>query len=167
MWYVLHTRTGSEKAVRDALRAQGFPALAPRERRAVRKGGEWGLKDYSLFPGYVFVNLEYNADNYYKVTALSGVNRFLGTDSGAPSPLTYLEAEWIKSLGEPGGGPLEPTKVRLLEDGGVEILSGVLQHFIGRTIRYDKRSRRATVELTICRQPKKVTLSIEPVSEPV
>lgn len=166
MWYVLYTRTGSEETVQAALRAMGFPALVPAERRAVRKGGVWGLKDHTLFPGYVFVDLEFNADNYYKVTALPGVVRFLNTNS-MPSPLTYLEAEWIKSLCGPGGGPLEPTKVRLLEGGGVEILSGVLRRFTGRTIRYDKRSRRATVELTVCGQPKKVALSIEPVSETV
>lgn len=164
MWYVLQTRTGGEENVRAALRSAGFPALAPMEHRTIHKGGGWTLKDYSLFPGYVFVNLDYNAENYYRVMALPGVLRFLCT-GGSPSPLTYLEAEWITSLRGPEDSPLEPTKVRLREDGSVEILSGILRQFTGRAIRYDKRSRRATVELTVCGQPKQVTLSIEPVED--
>lgn len=165
MWYVLSVKTGRETNLRDALRPLGFPAIAPQERRMVRKGGDWVTKDYTMFPGYVFVNLNYNAENYYRVMALPGVLGFLCAGR-TPSPLTPREAEWIKSLRGADDTPLEPTKVRLLADGSVAILSGVLQNFIGRPIHFDKHGRRATVELTVCGQSKQVTLSIEPVEEP-
>lgn len=166
MWYVLSVKTGREASLLDVLRPLGFPAIVPQERRMVRKGGGWTTKDYTMFPGYVFINLEYNAENYYSVRGLPGVLGFLGTGQ-APSPLTYLEAEWIKSLRGADDAPIEPTKVRLLADGNVEILSGVLQNFTGRPIRFDKHGRRATVEITVCGQPRQVQFSIEPVSETV
>lgn len=164
MWYVLQVQTNSEDRVAAQLRELGFPAKVLRENRLVRSGGAWSPKEYPLFPGYVFVQLEYNAENYYRVKAASGVLKFLGTDN-TPSPLTYLEAEWIRVLSGPAptGEPLEPTKVRFQVDGTVKILSGVLLNFVGRPIKYDKHSRRATLEISVCGQQRAVKLSIEPV----
>ena len=103
MWVVLQVETGQEQGVQQALQAmENMVALVPRENRAVRKGGAWTQKEYILFPGYVFLSLDYNADNYYKVRAVPHVLRFLGTSGLAPSRLSYLEAEWIKVLS--GGG---------------------------------------------------------------
>jgi transcriptional antiterminator NusG len=164
MWYVLQVKTGGEDQASAALQRQGFLVRVPKEERMIRSGGAWGTKMYTLFPGYVFLNLDYNADNYYRVKAVPGVLHFLGNDR--PSPLTYLEAEWIKTLSGPSGQPLEPTKVQWLPDGSVKILGGVLLNFIGRPIKYDRRSRKATLEITMCGQVKQVTLSILPVEEP-
>lgn len=161
MWYVLQVKNGQERAVQEALQKLSILALVPRENRQVRKGGGWTRKAYTLFPGYVFVNLRYNAENYYRVKGIPGVTRFLGASGLAPSHLSYLEVEWIKALAGIDGEPLEPTRVRELPDGSLRIVEGVLSSFATRTIQYDKRARRARVEITLCGEPKTLNLSVE------
>ena len=41
------------------------------------------------------------------------------------------------------------------------VLKGVLEKFENRITKYDKRSRKATFEITICNEKKEVQLSIE------
>lgn len=161
MWYVLQVSTGQEATVRGELQKMNILALVPMENRLIRKGGGWTHKEYTLFPGYVFVNLEYTAENYYRVKEIPAVIRFLGASGLAPSQLTYLEAEWVKTLAGINGQPLQPTKVRELPDGSLKIVEGVLSNFAPRTIQYDKRSRRAKVEITLCGEPRTVQLSVE------
>ncbi len=161
MWYVLQVSTGQEATVRGELQKMNILALVPMENRLIRKGGGWTHKEYTLFPGYVFVNLEYTAENYYRVKEIPAVIRFLGASGLAPSQLTYLEAEWIKALAGIDGQPLQPTRVRELPDGSLKIVEGVLSNFATRTIQYDKRSRRAKVEITLCGEPRTIQLSVE------
>lgn len=161
MWYVLQVNTGQESSVRDELRRMNILALVPKENRLIRKGGDWTHREYTLFPGYVFLNLEYTAENYYRVKGVPCVIRFLGPSGLAPSRLTHLEAEWIKILAGIDGQPLEPTQVKELPDGTLRIVSGVLSNFATRTIHYDKRTRRAKVEITVCGEPKTIQLSVE------
>ena len=161
MWYVLQVKTGQESAVRDELQTMNILAIVPKEKSLIRKGGAWNRKETVLFPSYVFLNLDYNADNYYKVKGIAPVIRFLGPTGLAPSQLTPLEAEWIKILGGINGNPLEPTKVRKEPDGAVRIVDGVLSNFATRIIKYDKHSRKAEVEISICGEPKTIHLSVE------
>lgn len=69
-WYVLQVSTGQETAVREALEGLGVRAAVPREERLIRSGGGWTTKVYTLLPGYVFLALEYSAENYYRVKAI-------------------------------------------------------------------------------------------------
>lgn len=159
MWYVIQVMTGKEDDIAGKLKEQGIRALVPKENRLIRSGGSWSQREYILFAGYVFLNMNYNADNYYKVKGIPGVIQFLG-DSRNPSRLSYLEAEWIMLLTGENNQPIEPTVVRALGDGNYETVKGVLEKFENRIIKYDKRSRKATFEITICNEKKEVQLSI-------
>lgn len=134
-------------------------ALVPRENRALRKGGNWNYKEYTLFSSYVFLELDYTADNYYKIKDIPSVIKFLGSGLN-PSTLSYLEAEWVKELSF-GGLPIEATRVRIIEDGTVELVDGVLLAFKNRILKIDKHKHKATFEITICGETKEITLSIE------
>lgn len=157
MWYVLQVKTGEEKAVRDTLQGTGIPALVPIENRPTRKEGAWTYKEYTLFPSYVFLDVAYNADTYYKVKRIPAVIRFLGDGSG-PSPLSYIEAEWIRELGG-GGEALQPSLVEKQEDGNYKVVGGVLQKFTPQITEINIRSRKAAVGITICGESKTVQLS--------
>lgn len=159
-WYVLQVSTGQETAVREALRSLGIRAAVPREERAIRSGGGWTTKVYTLLPGYVFLALEYSAEIYYRVKAIPHVLRFLGPNGLAPSYLTHLEVEWLRLL-DNGGEALKPSKVEELPDGGIQIVAGVLRYFPISRVSFDKRARRAKVEISLCGQPKTLTLSTE------
>ena len=97
--------------------------------------------------------MDYNAGNYYRLKGVSGVVKLL---SGT---LSYLEAEWILLLAGRNGTPLEPTLVRETE-GGLEVQEGILKNFQSRIVRFDKRNRRAVIELSICGEKKQVQLGI-------
>ena len=120
MWYVIQVMTGKEDDIAGKLKEQGIRALVPKENRLIRSGGSWSQREYILFTGYVFLNMNYNADNYYKVKGIPGVIQFLG-DSRNPSRLSYLEAEWIMLLTGENNQPIEPTVVRALGDGNYEV----------------------------------------------
>lgn len=156
MWYVLQVRVGSEKNVRDTLLKMNIPALSPAENRLIRKGGDWVQKEYTLFPGYVFLSVEYTAENYYRVKSISKEIRFLGD----PSPLSRRETQWVKLLSG-SGAALEPSKVLENQDGTLQATTGVLQSFSPKLIEYDRHARRATVEMTLCGEAQTVQLSIE------
>lgn len=158
MLYVIQVSPGREKELAGRLEGQGVRALVPRENRLVRSGGSWKQKEYILFGGYVFLDMAYNAENYYKVKKLPGVIRFLG--GGSPSRLSYLEAEWIRLLAGKDNTPVEPTLVRIGEGGRLETVDGILQKFENRVTKVDRRSRRATFEITVCGEKKEVQLSI-------
>ena len=151
MWYVIQVKTGEESGIARKLKNQAIRAEVPIENRPIRSGGAWTKKEYILFPGYVFLDMDFTARNYYRVKEVPGVIRFLG-DSKAPSTLSYLEAEWIRILSG-SGEPLEPTLVREDRSGGITVISGVLK--------WDKRSRKATFEITICGEARQVQLGIE------
>lgn len=159
MWYVIQVKTGEERAVAGKVQGQGIHAAVPLENRPIRSGGTWTKREYVLFPGYVFLVMDYNAQNYYRIKQVPGVLRILGGGM-CPSRLTYLEAEWIRLLSG-GGRPLEPTLVREEEDGSLTVVRGVLEAFVNRIIRWEKRSRKAVFEITICGEVKQVQLGIE------
>ncbi len=159
MWYVIQVKTGGETAIADRVQGQGIYAAVPTENRPIRSGGTWTKREYVLFPGYVFLDMDYNARNYYRIKQMPGVIRFLGGGK-CPSRLTYLEAEWIRLLSG-NGKPLEPTLVREEEDGSLTVVRGVLESFVNRIIKWDKRSRKAVFEITICGEMKQVQLGIE------
>ena len=128
----------------------------------IRKDGKWGRRLYTLIPSYVFVGIRFAAEIYYTIRAIPSVIRFVGTGSGEPSTLTYLEAEWIRLLAG-DGEPLEPTVIRMPEDGMPEIVGGVLAHFPARVVEYDLRHKRAKVTITLCGEPVSYThLSTRP-----
>ena len=115
LWYVVQVRTGEERDIAAKLTDMGFQTLAPVENRPVRSGGAWGTKEYVLFPGYVFLQMDYNAGNYYRLKAVPGIVKLL---SGT---LTYLEAEWIRLLAGQGGIPSGAHDWCGRREGGLEI----------------------------------------------
>ena len=92
--------------------------------------------------------------------AIPHVLRFLGSNGLSPSYLTHLEVEWLRLL-DNGGEPLKPSRVEELPEDGIRIVEGVLRHFPVRRIDFDKRARRAKVEISLCGDSKTITLSSE------
>lgn len=163
MWYVLQVKGGQELSICKQLKEAGYATLAPRELRNIRTGGAWTKKEYILFPNYVFVETDYKAEDFYRITQIGGVQKFLG-DKRYPSYLSYLEEMWMKIL-DNDGVPLEPTTVSCNDDGKVELLKGVLLNFKSRIKSFNKRQRRAVFAITVCNEVKEITLSIDIINE--
>lgn len=155
-WYVLQVLTGAETETLDALAAEGFQALAPAENRMIRSGGAWRQKIYTLFPGYVFVKVDYNADAHRRLLDTKNVIRILSCGA-SPSPLSADEALWVEYL---GGGPLEPS-VAVPDGGQFRVVSGPLAAMEDKIIRIDRHRRRAIVLLTIAGHEVRPEFSVE------
>lgn len=156
-WYVLQVITGKEEAVSNRLMQKQLTALVPKEQRLIRSGGQWHKQLYTLFPGYVFIKMDYTISVFYQIMEIPGIARVLCM-SGAPSPLPHQEADYILWLGERA---LLPSKAELLSDGSWHIVSGVLVDLQDRIIKIDKHRRRAKVQFSVLGQMKIIELSIE------
>lgn len=159
MWCVLQVKGNQELNIQEQLMNAGYKALVPRENRIIRTNGNWTHKEYLLFPNYVFVETDYEADDFYKIQKINGVQRFLG-DKRSPSSLTFIEEEWIKLLSN-GNKPLEPTVVEVDENGDYKILKGILLNFKSKVKSFNKRQKRAKFAITVCNEEKGITLSLD------
>ncbi len=153
-WYALYVNTGRELNIMKALQRKGISAVVPLENRAIRSKGKWITKEYVIFKGYVFVNLEYNWLIYYEISKINGVIRLLG-GGHSPEPLPEHEVErLIKSTKLFA----ELSTVRLF-DSGYEVLNGVLLTFKDCIKSLDRHAHRAVIETNIAGKPTEFTLS--------
>lgn len=159
---VLQVKTGQEQNVRHTLLRKGVTAYVPFELCAIRCKGAWADQQRLLFPGYVFVDERINDHNYYPIKNTSSVICFLG--HGQPSVISPEEETYIRGLSG-SGQPVQPTSVRVLQNGEVEILDGILSAMSGRIVRFDKHSRKAILKIAFCGQEQEVKLSIHIVED--
>jgi transcriptional antiterminator NusG len=157
-WYVLHVKTGKETAIKAELKRQGYAStVAPEKILKERKDGKWLYKLKPVFPGYAFIKTELTDEDYYIITAISGVYRFLGVNR--PEPLPEHEEEFICWL-DNEGLPLQPSPIMFVEGQPARVLSGPLKGHEGTIVRIIKRQHRAILAVTICGQRKEISLSI-------
>lgn len=159
MIYVLQVQTGKELAVRGQLLRDGISADVPRERIIIRKGGLWSKIIKVLFPGYVFVDIDFSAEMFHKINPVTGVIRFLGQ----PTPLRENEAEMIQWLSN-GGEVIEPSNVISLEDGQI-VCDGFLAGHEDKIKRLNLRQKKAAVEVQFGGKTHRANLSVEKISE--
>lgn len=156
MIYVLQVQTGKELDVSAALSRAGIQADVPRERLLIRKGGLWSKMIKLLFPGYVFVTVEYNAEIHHTIKSVSGVIRFLG----APTPLSEYEADMIRWLSN-GGEIIEQSLIRTDGDGNIIGYEGFLEGNEDKIKRLNLRQKKASVEVKFGGKTHKANLGID------
>ena len=104
-WYVVHTYSGYENAVKDdieatirsrSLQEQIKEVLVPTEEVTIIKSGKESKKGKptprKLYPGYVFINMEMNDETWYVIRNTRGVTGFVGPGS-KPVPLSAEEMD--------------------------------------------------------------------------
>lgn len=155
--YVLHVQSMKEEDVLKCLLNKGFRAYVPKEIRLERRGGTWHQVERIIMTGYVFVEIELTAENYYSVKAIPGIIRFLGAER--PEALKENEETYIRWLSNDGKALL-PSDIQIQEDNKVVVISGALKGHEGRIISIDKRQKRATVGIELMGQWKEIVLSV-------
>ena len=84
-WYVIHTYSGYEDAVREALLQRMetmnmqdfiFDVVVPKEKQIVIKKGEPVEEEKRIFPGYVLVDMNVTDDSWYVVRNTPNVTGF-------------------------------------------------------------------------------------------
>lgn len=161
MMYVLQVLTGRETEICDKLRRAGISAYCPQERRQIRRGGHWQEQLYTLYPSYLFIQVDNVLRVYYAIRKEDGVLYWLGTTKGTPEPLS--EDEEANILWLAGDGPLPPSKAVRRPDGHLDFTSGPLKRLAElealRSVLV--RDRRAIAVLPLHDIEHKIRLSFE------
>ena len=154
MIYVLQVQTGKETTVRKLLEQQDVAAYVPRERIEIRKGGLWSKMIKLLFPGYVFVDIDFDAEMFHKINPISGVIRFLGL----PTPLPQREADLILWLSN-GGEIIEPSP--LIVDGDNITCEGFLEGHEDDIKYLNARQKKVAVEVKFGGKVHRANIGVE------
>lgn len=87
-WYVIHTYSGYEDSVKQALEQRAdsmgmkdyiFQVLVPKEKQLVFKKSEAVEEERKLFPGYVLVDMIVTDESWYLVRNTPNVTGFVGS----------------------------------------------------------------------------------------
>lgn len=98
-WYVVHTYSGYEDSVKQALEqrieSMGmqdyiFDVQVPKEKQLTFKKGEASEEEKKLFPGYVLVDMSVTDESWYLVRNTPNVTGFVGSGN-IPVPVTPEE----------------------------------------------------------------------------
>lgn len=103
-WYVIHTYSGYEDAVREALlqrietmnmQDKIFDVIVPKESQIEVKRGEQVTTKKRIFPGYVLVEMAVTDESWYVVRNTPNVTGFIGSGI-VPIPVSEEEVEQMK-----------------------------------------------------------------------
>jgi transcriptional antiterminator NusG len=147
-FYVLRVATNKEDKVREGLvrkaKIEGLDldgekrvgrVLVPTERVRSMKGGVKKETDRKLYPGYVFVELETEADGripdkvWFMIKETDGVGDFIGS-GGKPSPMTPKDqARMLEEAERPEEDVTLDVKFK--KDDRVKVREGPFENFEG------------------------------------
>lgn len=152
-WYVVHTYSGYENAVKDDIEAtiksrdlqdEIKEVLVPTEEVTIIRSGKESKKGKptprKLYPGYVFINMEMNDETWYIIRNTRGVTGFVGPGS-KPVPLSAEEMAKMLNAGR--------SSVEADIDTGdwVRIVTGPWQDMEGEVIEVNLDERLVTVSI--------------------
>lgn len=153
-WYVLHTYSGYEHAVREALmqRIESmsmqeciFDVVVPEETVIVMKKGKPKEEKKRLFPGYVLVDMVVNDESWYVVRNTPNVTGFVGSGT-IPVPVSAEEWKVVKKH----MGDAEPKfKITFDVNDTVLILDGPFANYEGMISKVDEDKGKVTVLINI------------------
>ena len=97
-WYALYTKSRHEFIANNELMKKGIITFLP----SVKKLRQWKDRkkwvDFPLFPGYLFVYIRPNPEEFVNVLRTIGVVRFLSFEPGNPAPVPPEEINSLKIL---------------------------------------------------------------------
>ncbi len=149
-WYVIHTYSGYEAMVKDSLEKliennnlseNIFEIQIPTEETLEEKAnGKKKIVERKKFPCYVFLKMKYDNNLWYLITSTRGVTGFVGPQ-GRPLPLTPEEVARM------GIDNKEKIDVDFNVGDEVQIISGVLESFIGKVISLNEQAQKVMVNV--------------------
>ncbi|MBI5753757.1 transcription termination/antitermination factor NusG [Candidatus Peregrinibacteria bacterium] len=153
-WYVIHTYSGYEDAVREALQQRIeslgmqdliFDVVVPKETQIVIKKGQPVTEEKRIFPGYVLVDMTVTDDSWYVVRNTPNVTGFVGSGT-IPVPVSPDEWKVIKRH----MGQAEPKfKIDFTVGDNVIVLDGPFANYDGIISTIDEDKGRVKVLITI------------------
>lgn len=177
MWYVIQTTTGKEQELVDVIHKSippdSYKACFFMKRELLKRlGGRWLEVTETLFPAYVFLDMDQPDQMFYHLKKVPELTKILGDSHGTFIPLEAEEVKFLKVLCDRGEEQAESvkgrdaylvrlTKVYLDETGTANRLEGPLGHFKEKIIRLNLRKRYAIIEMILRGERQTAMLGIK------
>ena len=154
-WYIVHTYSGFEKKVAQAIGEQAERSmpnlfekiLVPTEEVVEMRRGQKVSSERKFFPGYVLIKMVMTNESWHLVKNTSKVTGFLGA-AGEPIPISQTEAERI--LRQVQEGVERPKSLITFEVGEmVRVSDGPFSSFNGMVEEVDEDKARVKVSVSI------------------
>jgi transcriptional antiterminator NusG len=142
-WYAIQVYSGSEQAVKRGIEniAKEYKledkiasVIVPTEEVIEVKNGEKKITERTLYPGYVFANLDLDTSLWHKIQRLPKVSRFIGEGKNA-TPLSDADIKVILDKMENKSAP--KPKIDFEKGEMVRIISGPFANFTAMVEEYD------------------------------
>ncbi|MCL4374489.1 transcription termination/antitermination protein NusG [Patescibacteria group bacterium] len=153
-WYVIHTQTGYENKVKQALeqriKSLGvdnkiFAVIIPTRNIVVVKKGKKSKAVEKVFPGYVLIRMVMDDDSWLVVRTTEGVTGFVGAGL-RPTPISEKEVAAIMKFVQQEQ-PRFKTKFSVGE--AVKITEGPFADFLGTIEKIDEEKGKVRVLVSI------------------
>ncbi len=155
-WYIIHTYSGFEKKVAQAIKDQAIrknmgevieEVLVPTEEVVEMRRGQKVSSERKFLPGYVLIRMVMSDETWHLVKNTPKVTGFLGA-GGKPSPITESEADRI--LRQVQEGIERPKPLISFEIGEmVRVCDGPFTSFNGMVEDVDEDKARVKVAVSI------------------
>lgn len=153
-WYVIHTYSGHENKVAEALKqriesmglkGKILDVLIPtQEKIEIKAGKKLNVKE-KIFPGYILVKMVLTDESWLAVRTTPGVTAFVGTGN-KPTPLPEKEVSLIQRFAE----IKQPKyKVAFSINEAVKIIDGPFADFLGSVESVDEAKGKVKVLVSI------------------
>ncbi len=155
-WFIIHTYSGFEKKVAQAIKDQSIrkgmadqfeEVLVPTEEVVEMRRGKKVSSERKFLPGYVLAKMVMTDETWHLVKNTAKVTGFLGS-GGKPSPISQSEADRILRQVQEG---IERPKPSITFDIGemVRVSDGPFASFIGMVEEVDEDKARLKVAVSI------------------
>lgn len=171
-WYVIHTYSGYEAKVRDALQQRiKQHAMEPRFGEVLipsetvtenRPGGKTRVRQKLSLPGYIFVEMEMSEEAWHLVKDTPKVTGFIGNQTPQEVPMSQID-NLRRGIVE---GAVKP-KPRLTFEVGeeVRVLDGAFANFTGTVDDVKMDKQKLKVKVSIFGRPTSVELDFSAVEK--
>jgi transcription antitermination factor NusG len=124
-WYALYVKSRHEFTVCNELKRKGIDVFLP----LIKKLNQWKDRkkhvEFPLFPGYLFVNIVPEPEEFSKVIKTRGTVTFVSLTSGRPTPVAAKEINSLKIILENRNGV--DVYPNLKEGSPVRVRRGIFQ----------------------------------------
>ena len=155
-WYIIHTYSGFEKKVAQAIRDQAIrknmadqfeEVLVPTEEVVEMRRGQKVSSERKFLPGYVLIKMVMTDESWHLVKNTPKVTGFLGTGT-RPTPISQAEADRILRQVQEG---IERPKPSVIFEVGemVRVSDGPFTSFNGMVEDIDEDKARLKVAVSI------------------
>jgi transcriptional antiterminator NusG len=169
-WYVVHTYSGHENKVAQALKQRLetmnlgdkiFEIVVPTRNIVVVRHGKKEETKEKIFPGYIIVRMDLSDESWLAVRTTPGVTGFVGVGN-KPTPIPEKEVEAIlkfSSLEAP------KFKTRFSKGEAVKIIDGPFADFLGTVDTIDEEKGKVKVLVSIFGRETPVELDFLQISK--